>query len=63
MIRQLVPITLVSAGAFAAALPEAEGDLSWGGRKAHPAVVNPVVAADGGDVISLAATGSSHLRR
>ena len=41
MIRRFIPVALVSAGAFAAALPEAEGDLTWGGRKAHPAACSP----------------------
>ena len=53
MIRQLVPVVLVSAGAFAAALSEAEGDLTWGGREEHPAVVNPVLGNEAGSVISL----------
>ena len=53
MVRRLVPVMLVSIGAFAAALPEAEGDLTWGGRKAHPAVVNPVTGNEAGSVISL----------
>ena len=53
MIRRLIPVALVSMGAFAAALPEAEGDLTWGGRKAHPAVVNPVMGNEEGSVLSL----------
>ena len=53
MIRRLVPVALVSMGAFAAALPEAGGDLSWGGRTAHPAVVNPVMGNEEGSVVSL----------
>ena len=53
MIRQLALVALVSAGAFAAALPDAEGDLSWGGRTAHPAVVNPVMGNEEGSVVSL----------
>ena len=53
MIRRFIPVALVSAGAFAAALPEAEGDLTWGGRKAHPAVVNPVMGNEEGSVVSL----------
>ena len=53
MIRQFVPVALVSMGAFAAALPEAEGDFSWGGRTAHPAVVNPVCGNEAGSVLSL----------
>ena len=52
MIRQIVPVSLVSMGAFAAALPEAEGDLTWGGRKEHPAVVNPVLGNEPGSVLS-----------
>ena len=48
MIRLLLPVALVSMGAFAAALPEAEGDFTWGGRKAHPAVVNPVMGNEAG---------------
>ena len=53
MIRRFIPVALVSIGAFAAALPEVEGDLTWGGRKAHPAVVNPVTGNEAGSVISL----------
>ena len=53
MIRQLALVALVFAGAFAAALPDAEGDLSWGGRTAHPAVVNPVMGYEEGSVVSL----------
>ena len=53
MIRQFVPVALVSMGAFAAVLPEAEGDFSWGGRTAHPAVVNPVMGNEARSVVSL----------
>ena len=53
MIRQFVPVALVSMGAFAAALPEAEGDFSWGGREEHLAVVNPVMGNEEGSVVSL----------
>ncbi|MBR1589168.1 MAG: hypothetical protein IJ658_12680, partial [Kiritimatiellae bacterium] len=53
MIRRFIPVALVSMGAFAAALPEAEGDLTWGGRKAHPAVVNPAMENEEGSVVSL----------
>ena len=53
MIRRLIPSALVSMGACAAALPEAAGDLSWGGRTAHPAVVNPVMGNEEGSVVSL----------
>ena len=53
MIRQLLPVALVSAGAFAAALPEAEDDFSWGGRTAYPAVVNSVMGNEEGSVVSL----------
>ena len=48
-----VPVALVSIGAFAATMPEAEGDFTWGGRKAHPAVVNPVMGNEAGSVLSL----------
>ena len=51
--RFIIPVALVSASALAAALPEAEGDLTWGGRKAHPAVVNPVMGNEEGSVLSL----------
>jgi len=53
MIRRLAPVALVSMGAIASALPEAQGDLSWGGREEHPAVVNPVMGDDEGSVVSL----------
>ena len=53
MIRQLALVAFVSAGAFAAALPDVEGDFSWGGRTAHPAVVNPVMGNEEGSVVSL----------
>ena len=53
MIRRLIPVALVSASTFAVALPEAEGDFSWGGRTAHPAVVNPVMGNEDGSVLSL----------
>ena len=53
MIRQFVPVALVYMGAFAAALPEAEGDFSWGGREEHLAVVNPVMGNEEGSVVSL----------
>ena len=53
MIRQLLPVALVSMCAFAAALPEAEGDFTWGGRKAHSAVVNPVMGNEAGSIVSL----------
>ncbi len=48
-----VPVALVSIGAFAATMPEAEGDFTWGGRKAHPAVVNPVMGNEAGSIVSL----------
>ena len=48
-----VPVALVSIGAFAATMPEAEGDFTWGGRKAHPAMVNPVMGNEAGSVLSL----------
>ena len=53
MNRLLACLLAVSAGASAAVLPEAEGDLTWGGRKAHPAVVNPVLGNEEGSVLSL----------
>lgn len=48
-----VPVAFVSMCAFAAALPEAEGDFTWGGRKAHSAVVNPVMGNEAGSIVSL----------
>ena len=50
--------SMMFAAAFEAALSvgalERPGDLVWGGREEHPAVVNPVVSADvGGSVMSL----------
>ena len=53
MIRQFMPVALVSMGAFAAALPEAGGNLSWGGRKSHLAVVDSVCGNEPGTVIDL----------
>lgn len=53
MIRQFMPVALVSMGAFAAALPEADGNLSWGGRKSHLAVVDSVCGNEPGTVIDL----------
>ena len=53
MKRLFVFAALASVGAWAASLPEKELDLTWGGRKAHPAVVNPVMGNEEGSVVSL----------
>ena len=53
MKRLLVFAVLTSVGAWAASLPEKELDLTWGGRKEHPAVVNPVLGNEPGSVLSL----------
>jgi hypothetical protein len=53
MKRLFVFAALASVGAWAAFLPEKELDLTWGGRKAHPAVVNPVMGNEEGSVVSL----------
>ena len=53
MKRLLVFAALTSVGAWAASLPEGELDITWGGRKEHPAVVNPVLGNELGSVLSL----------
>ncbi len=53
MKRLLVFAALASVGAWAASLPEEEHDLTWGGRREHPAVVNPVLGNESGSVLSL----------
>jgi len=53
LVASAVLVAFVSMCAFAAALPEAEGDFTWGGRKAHSAVVNPVMGNEAGSIVSL----------
>ena len=53
MNKLLASLLAASAGAWASAQPVAEGCLTWGGREAHPAVVNPVMGYEEGDVVSL----------
>ena len=53
MKRLLVFAALASVGTWAASLPVKELDLTWGGRKEHPAVVNPVLENESGSVLSL----------
>ena len=53
MLKVFVAGVLASAGVWASVLPEIEEDDVWGGRKEHPAVVNPVLGDDSGSVISL----------
>ena len=53
MLKIFVAGVLASAGAWASALPGIEEDDVWGGRKEHPAVVNPVLGDEAGSVLSL----------
>ena len=46
-------VVLASAGAWASDLPETEVACVWGGRREHPAVVNPVAGNEPGNVLSL----------
>ena len=53
MLKVFVAGVLASAGVCASALPGIEEDDVWGGRKEHPAVVNPVLDDESGNVVSL----------
>ena len=52
-VRLIVAAIFAISSVLGAALPESEEADTWGGRREHPAVVNPVLGDDGERVISL----------